>query len=324
MNTDISGQKRFISTIAKRLDQLGALTKGQSDTGSQGIFNATDNLEGPLAEYVLENTYLSLIRNDPDALKRMGFTGWFNKDGTITPDINDLRDIGKFLNRIFMLRFDEQNDLFNIFDTSLQQAIYRAKENGTYMQGLENYKADRVHVDNKQDIRADESSGAATQYYKLTAYNKLIPVQFEELPIKDNKFVGFYQNNRSGSIRAMFETVDTTDKYGNVTKQYRLLGQRNRLETIPRDTIQSNWTKVEDKAEAKLLWENAVSELPKETETTVHVIGGEILSIWDRLPSENVRIRRFLLDDGVQLIGRTIQDSKIDEILRRVGIDQSP
>jgi len=34
MATDVQGEKRFISTIARRLDTLGALTKGQRQTGS--------------------------------------------------------------------------------------------------------------------------------------------------------------------------------------------------------------------------------------------------------------------------------------------------
>jgi hypothetical protein len=37
-STDIPAQKRFLSAIARRLDQLGALTKGQRDTANQGLF----------------------------------------------------------------------------------------------------------------------------------------------------------------------------------------------------------------------------------------------------------------------------------------------
>ena len=35
MTTDINAQKRFVSTIARRLAQLGALTRGQRDTTKQ-------------------------------------------------------------------------------------------------------------------------------------------------------------------------------------------------------------------------------------------------------------------------------------------------
>ena len=41
--------KRFLSSIARRLDQLGALTKGQRDTSSGGLFTEKDNLESKYA-----------------------------------------------------------------------------------------------------------------------------------------------------------------------------------------------------------------------------------------------------------------------------------
>src|SRR3546814_10852783 len=43
--TDVKGEKRFLSTIARRLDTLGAITRGQRQTGGQGLFRADDNLE---------------------------------------------------------------------------------------------------------------------------------------------------------------------------------------------------------------------------------------------------------------------------------------
>ena len=43
--TDLAAQKRFVSSIARRLDQLGALTRGQRQTTSQGLFTAADNLK---------------------------------------------------------------------------------------------------------------------------------------------------------------------------------------------------------------------------------------------------------------------------------------
>ena len=43
--TDVKAEKRFLSTIARRLDTLGAITKGQRQTGGQGLFRSDDNLE---------------------------------------------------------------------------------------------------------------------------------------------------------------------------------------------------------------------------------------------------------------------------------------
>ena len=42
--TDVRGEKRFLSTIARRLDSLGAITRGQRQTGGQGLFRPEDNL----------------------------------------------------------------------------------------------------------------------------------------------------------------------------------------------------------------------------------------------------------------------------------------
>ena len=58
--SDVHGEKRFTSTIARRLDQLGALTKGQRETGSQGMFREEDNLESPIARAALRGYYADL------------------------------------------------------------------------------------------------------------------------------------------------------------------------------------------------------------------------------------------------------------------------
>jgi P-loop containing NTP hydrolase pore-1/C-terminal domain on Strawberry notch homologue len=47
--TDVKAEKRILSTIARRLDTLGAITKGQRQTGGQGLFRADDNLESVYA-----------------------------------------------------------------------------------------------------------------------------------------------------------------------------------------------------------------------------------------------------------------------------------
>jgi C-terminal domain on Strawberry notch homologue len=48
--TNVRGERRFISTIARRLDALGALTRGQRQTGGQGLFDPRDNLESSYAD----------------------------------------------------------------------------------------------------------------------------------------------------------------------------------------------------------------------------------------------------------------------------------
>jgi hypothetical protein len=53
VTTDVKGERRFISTIARRLDALGALTRGQRQTGGQNLFDPADNLESDYARDAL-------------------------------------------------------------------------------------------------------------------------------------------------------------------------------------------------------------------------------------------------------------------------------
>jgi hypothetical protein len=57
VTTDIHGEKRFTSTIARRLDSLGALTRGERRTAGNGLFRAEDNLESPWAHRALQAFY---------------------------------------------------------------------------------------------------------------------------------------------------------------------------------------------------------------------------------------------------------------------------
>jgi predicted RNA methylase len=62
VTTDCRGERRFISTIARRLDSLGALTRGQRQTGGQNLFDPADNLESDYAKSALEAWFQLLHR----------------------------------------------------------------------------------------------------------------------------------------------------------------------------------------------------------------------------------------------------------------------
>ena len=59
--TNVKAEKRFLSTIARRLDTLGAITKGQRQTGGQGLFRPEDNLESHYARDALRQLYVLLV-----------------------------------------------------------------------------------------------------------------------------------------------------------------------------------------------------------------------------------------------------------------------
>ena len=73
--TDVKAEKRFLSTIARRLDTLGAITKGQRQTGGQGLFRADDNLESVYGRAALRQLYLLLLRRQGRRLLAAGVRG---------------------------------------------------------------------------------------------------------------------------------------------------------------------------------------------------------------------------------------------------------
>ena len=159
-----------------------------------------------------------------------------------------------------------------------------------------------------------------TKYYNLTAHNKIKPLHFFEINTKHSAFVGFYQNKHTGAVRAVFRTSSTTDERGNITDNYRLRGQDG-SEYMPQNRLLNNWNNLADK-KAEKLWNTAVEELPEFRESSLHLIGGAVLPVWDKLPTENVRIYRVLTSDGDLLIGRVIPEDNIDATLRRLGAER--
>ena len=190
-------------------------------------------------------------------------------------------------------------------------------QDDTLDKGLENFRADKVVLKEAHDIRVDETTGATTKYYSLTAYNKIKPLHFNQVNTQHHSFVGFYQNEHTGAVRAVFKTSSTTDQYGNITDNYRLTGQDGN-EYIPQNRLDNNWEPLTAETAGEL-WNNAVKELPEFRTNNLHLIGGTVLPVWDKLPTENVRIYRVLTSDGDLLIGRVIPESMIDATLHRLG-----
>src|SRR3546814_1956720 len=104
VSTDVKAQKRFISTIARRLDTLGALTRGQRQTGGQGLFRPEDNLECWYARDALRQLYRLLYGGKIEGCSLGAFEP---ATGLSLIDSNGLKDklqqITPFINRMLAL-----------------------------------------------------------------------------------------------------------------------------------------------------------------------------------------------------------------------------
>lgn len=167
--SDVHGEKRFTSTIARRLDQLGALTKGQRETGAQGMFRPGDNLESPIARAALRGYYADLAAGRAGAMSYESFTDWTalrltDRDGVL---LEELPPIQRFLNRVLALPIHMQNALFAEFMARIADQTERARVAGTLDLGVETLRGERIVLVSTEDLWTCPKSGAVTRIVGL-------------------------------------------------------------------------------------------------------------------------------------------------------------
>ena len=318
VTTNVMGQKRFTSTIARRLDQLGALTKGQRQA-SGGVFGEKDNLENPIAMDALATFYKSA---DKEVLKKLGlYDKLFDEWGRINEGSQDLRDISKFLNRILSLEVDEQNATFQQFYDTFERMMDAAIANGTVDMGLENYRADKVEVLDETVIRKDPS-GADTRYVQMKVYRKpeLIPLSALDTKLRDFKGLVRLED---GSVRAVYEISSKTNEKGEIQRRFSLESPVRGVRSVyVENTLNEKTTKL-NKSEWAQAWKEETAKAPEYNESTLHLLTGTLLPIWNRLPANNTRVMRVVTSDGGQYLGRVIRPDQIDGVLRSFGANRT-
>jgi hypothetical protein len=175
--TDVKGEKRFLSTIARRLDTLGAITRGQRQTGGQGLFRADDNLESAYAKAALRQFYQLLHGGRAEGCSLIKFqdaTGLdlLDEDGSLR---EELPPITQFLNRVLALRIDLQNTLFATFESLLEARIESALAAGTYDIGVETLTAESFRVAERRTVHTHEATGAETRCYRVLSKDRNHP-----------------------------------------------------------------------------------------------------------------------------------------------------
>ncbi|XP_076231561.1 protein strawberry notch isoform X2 [Calliopsis andreniformis] len=151
--SDLAGERRFASIVAKRLESLGALTHGDrraTETRDLSQFNI-DNKYGRAA---LEATMRTIMKYEPPLVPPpQDYHGDFFKDvadalvgvglicnsestpGVLTLD-KDYNNMSKFLNRILGMPVDLQNRLFKYFTDTLNAIVTQAKKTGRFDMGI--------------------------------------------------------------------------------------------------------------------------------------------------------------------------------------------
>lgn len=327
VQTDISAQKRFFTSIARRIEQMGALTRGQRQAGS-GLFSADDNLESDLSQSALEAFYKKLGTGKIPGLKaeeifsKMGMKKYFYDEyGNFSPNKAYLTDIPKFLNRIMALDVSTGNKAFDAFMEIRDSYYETAREAGTLDTGMENVKADKVDIENDSTVYTDPATGAETRYIQAKVYNKPTVIKtLEDAKAYKPNFQGIVRME-DGSVRAVYRIADQTNAMGIVQKRYRLQGASGSVvNTMNAKNLEARTEKVPE-TEWKDAWKEAVKSVPEYDESELHMITGALLPIWNKLPTEGTtKAMRITASDGTQYLGRIIPPKQIDAVLRGLGV----
>lgn len=151
--SDLAGERRFASTVAKRLESLGALTHGdRRATESRDL--SQFNIDNKYGKGALESVMKTIMQYEkPMVPPPQDYKGDFFKDiaaalvgvglivnseqmpGVLTLD-KDYNNISKFLNRILGIPVELQNRLFKYFTDTLVATITQAKKLGKFDLGI--------------------------------------------------------------------------------------------------------------------------------------------------------------------------------------------
>ncbi|MGL4526170.1 MAG: strawberry notch-like NTP hydrolase domain-containing protein [Aestuariivirga sp.] len=305
--TDVKAEKRFLSTIARRLDSLGAITRGQRQTGGQGLFRAEDNLERPYARDALRQLY-RLIANGQ--LKGCSLADFEDATGLSLADANGLKDelppITTFLNRLLALTLHLQAILFEAFEGLLQARIDGAIASGTYDIGLETLRAERFTVLDRMIIHTHEATGAETSLLTIRQRVRNQPLSLDEvLRRSEEPHAQLLVNERSGRAALQVPTASIMLDDGGIEARVRLIRPMEALPHPLASMAETLWRPV-DRETFVAAWERELAELPEFTDSTIHMVTGLLLPIWTKLPNETARVYRLQADTGERIIGRKV------------------
>ena len=324
--TDVKAEKRFLSTIARRLDTLGAITKGQRQTGGQGLFRADDNLESPYGRAALRQLYVLLFAGKLEGCSLEAFqaaTGLHltDQDGSLR---EELPPITTFLNRLLALIIGLQNTLFGVFEDLLRAKIEGAQISGTYDVGVETLTAESLVVTDRRALYVQPQTGAETQVFTIRRRERNRPFSLAKaLERADDSRAVLLVNSQSGRAAVQVPAPSVMLDDGEVERRVRLLRPMERTAMSVEALDQTHWERA-DRADFAEAWERELAEVPSFTDSHLHIVTGLPLPIWKRLPDESMRVYRLQSDAGERVIGRLVSPAWVAQAVSADGVSIAP
>jgi len=324
VTTDIHGEKRFTSTIARRLDSLGALTRGERRTAGNGLFRAEDNLESPFAHRALQAFYVALHFGNVEAMDRETFeakTGLrlLDGDGDLKSS-DDMPPMNTFLNRLLALRIEDQNALFAAFDEILTSILERAAQSGVLDRGMEDIVADDVVILDEEVVRTDAVTGAETKLLRFQIRTtRELTTPDEALAGLDPDGVIYAVNSKSGRAALVVQGLTTTNDDDRLIPAVRLIRPEKRTIASLKGFEESAWEGT-DEASWRAAWDREITDADPWVTRDLVLVSGLLLPIWTHLPDKGTSVRRLKAPDGRRWLGRLLDPGQVPALKVALGL----
>ncbi len=243
----------------------------------------------------------------------------------------DKRDVPRFLNRVLALDVDRQNVILSDFVKRFGEAVERAKESGTFDEGVADLNAESIKVKGEPTlIHTDPTTGAETHHYTLDAEEKIDRLPYKEVQDwvgRDETGSGFARQVRSGRLVGFKTGGIKTDATTGETKQTVIVrGPRGVYETVSAADFQDKYKDLGRVENVSKEWNDALGKLPKTEHVEHHVLAGSILPIWQKLKGEEgerLHITRAQTDEGQRVVGVEIPKTEVGRVLQSLGIGRT-
>lgn len=272
--SELAGERRFASIVAKRLESLGALTHGdRRATESQDLSRYNfDNKYGRAAlEAVLKAVTGQSVPMIPppddykghffqdirSALVGVGLVIKDEKSGLTILD-KDYTNMSRFLNRILGVEVELQNRLFAYFMKTLSVVVQQAKRSGRWDEGILDLGAhgEAVHNLSVQTFFGNSVFGTATTELHTVSVERGMSWEesFELRASQTHPDDGYYLSyqTRNSKKTAILVICQSRSKKRNFFSVYRPnTGLQTKQDTL--EDIKKKYKKVTE-AEARSCW----------------------------------------------------------------------
>ncbi len=324
--TNVKGEKRFLSTIAKRLDSLGAITRGQRQTGGQGLFRPEDNLESPYARAALIELYTRIYKGEVpfSCLEAFENATGLRVAATEGGMLEELPPITTFLNRVLALPIALQNQFFELFEELLEVRIEAAIASGTYDVGLETVTAESLTVTGRHVLQTHARTGAATSLVTIKREDRNEPMSLEDaLHLAKTSKSPFLVNRQSGRAALAAPASSITLDDGSVEERVRLIRPMSRDAVAKEKLAKSHWSEASE-TEFTAAWLKELSEIPPTRSSEMHLVTGLLLPVWKHLPRGTGKVYRLQTDEGERIVGRLISAGDVPALRIAFNLDGGP